>query len=68
MKLFIVTVIVVQRLKEMIFKSSYSDLGLSFTYPDYAYGFNEAQPFLAGSYNFQVIEVEVYIQNNEKNF
>jgi hypothetical protein len=36
---------------------SYSNLGHSYTHPDYAYGSNE---FLAGSYNFQVSEKEVY--------
>jgi len=37
--------------------SSYSNLGCSYTHP---YGSNEAKSFLAGSYNFQVTEIEVY--------
>jgi hypothetical protein len=40
--------------------SSYSDLGYSYSHPDYAYRSNEAKSFLAGSYNFQVTEIEVY--------
>jgi hypothetical protein len=39
---------------------SYSNLGHSYTHPDYAYGSDEAKSFLAGSYNFQVSEIEVY--------
>ena len=40
--------------------TSYSNLVHSYTHPDYAYGSNEAKSFLAGSYNFQLIEIEVY--------
>jgi hypothetical protein len=29
-------------------------------FPEYAYGSNEAQSFLAGSFNFQVSEIEVF--------
>jgi len=36
---------------------SYSNLGI---HPDYVNGSNEARSFLAGSYNFQVSEIEVY--------
>jgi len=39
---------------------SYSNLGFSFTHPDYAYESNEAKSFLAGSSKFQVSEIEVY--------
>jgi hypothetical protein len=39
---------------------SYSNLGCSYTHSDYAFGSNEAKSFLAGSYNFQVSEIEVY--------
>ncbi len=39
---------------------SYSNLGCSFTHPDYAYESNEAKSFLAGSSKFQVSEIEVY--------
>jgi len=40
--------------------SSSSNLGSSYIHPDYAYGSNEARSFLAGSYNFQVSDIEVY--------
>jgi len=40
--------------------SSYSDLGYSYSHPDYAFGSNEVTSFLAGSYNFQVLEIEVF--------
>ena len=39
---------------------SYSNLGHSYTHPDYRFETNEAKSFLAGSYNFQVSEIEVY--------
>ena len=39
---------------------SYSNLDHSYTHPQYAYGTNEAQSFLAGSYNFLLSEIEVY--------
>jgi hypothetical protein len=40
--------------------NSYSNLGSSFFHPDYRLGTIEAKSFLAGSYNFQVAEIEVY--------
>jgi hypothetical protein len=40
--------------------SSCSNLGPSYKHPDYAFGSNEAESFLAGSYNFQVSDIEVY--------
>ena len=39
---------------------SYSNLGYSYRHPQYAHGTNEAQSFLAGSYEFQLDEIEVY--------
>ncbi len=39
---------------------SYSNLGCSYKHPQYAYRTNEAKTFLAGSYNFQLDEIEVY--------
>ncbi len=39
---------------------SYSNLGHSYSHPDYRFETNEAKTFLAGSYNFQVSEIEVY--------
>ena len=42
------------------YSNNYSNLGNSYKHPDYAYGSNEAKSFLAGSYEFQVSEIEVY--------
>jgi hypothetical protein len=42
--------------------NSYSNLGHSFTHPDYFYGSNEARSFLAGSFSFKVNEIEVFIK------
>ena len=39
---------------------SYSNLGSTYKHPQYAFGTNEAQSFLAGSYNFLLSEIEVY--------
>jgi hypothetical protein len=39
---------------------SYSNLGGTYSYPQYAKGTNEAASFLAGSYEFQLEEIEVY--------
>jgi hypothetical protein len=39
---------------------SYSDLGFSYSHPQYEEGTNEAQSFLAGSKYFQLDEIEVY--------
>jgi hypothetical protein len=39
---------------------SCSQLGLSYKHPQYAYGTNEAETFLAGSFEFQLEEIEVY--------
>ena len=40
--------------------SSYSDLGMSYSSHGMAYASTEARDFLAGSYTFKVLEVEVY--------
>jgi hypothetical protein len=40
--------------------NSFSNLGHSYSHPEYAYGSNEAKSFLAGSFNFQVSEIEVF--------
>jgi hypothetical protein len=40
--------------------NSFSNLGHSYTHPDYRFETNEAKSFLAGSCNFQVSEIEVY--------
>jgi hypothetical protein len=42
------------------YNNSFSDLGLCYKHPVYEYGTNEAKTFLAGSYNFQISEIEVY--------
>jgi hypothetical protein len=39
---------------------SYSFLGSSYKHPQYAKGTNEAKTFMAGSYKFQLDEIEVY--------
>jgi len=46
--------------KSNINTASYSNLGNSYTHPNYIFGSNEARSFLAGSFNFQVSEIEVY--------
>jgi hypothetical protein len=40
--------------------TSFSNLGHSYSHPDYRFETNEAKSFLAGSYYFQVSEIEVY--------
>jgi hypothetical protein len=40
--------------------SSSSNLGSVYRHPQYAHGTNEAKSFLAGSYKFQLDEIEVY--------
>jgi hypothetical protein len=40
--------------------NSWSYLGCTYKHPQYAKGTNEANTFLAGSYNFQLDEIEVY--------
>jgi hypothetical protein len=39
---------------------SYSQLGHTYKHPQYAYGTNEVRTFLAGSFKFQLEEIEVY--------
>ncbi len=39
---------------------SYANFGQSYAYPIYPLGSNQAKSILAGSYNFQTIEIEVY--------
>jgi hypothetical protein len=39
---------------------SYSELGHTYSHPQYAEGTNEAVSFLAGSFEFQLDEIEVY--------
>jgi hypothetical protein len=37
--------------------NSFSNLGVSYSHPQYAYGTNEALTFLAGSFEFQLDEI-----------
>ena len=39
---------------------SRSNLGFTYKHPQYAQGTDEACTFLAGSFNFQLDEIEVY--------
>ena len=39
---------------------SFSNLGHTYSHPRHAFGTNEAQTFLAGSFHFQLDEIEVY--------
>ena len=39
---------------------SYSNLGSSYSHPQYSKGSAQAQNFLAGSFNFKMSEIEVY--------
>jgi hypothetical protein len=43
-----------------ITRSNYSRLGHTYKHPQYDIGKNEAETFLAGSYQFQLDEIEVY--------
>jgi hypothetical protein len=49
-------------LEENFNKTMYSrsDLGFTYKHPQYACGTNEAESFLAGTYEFQLDEIEVY--------
>ena len=40
--------------------NSFTNLGCSYKHPVYAYGSNEIKCFLAGTYNFQISDVEVF--------
>lgn len=40
------------------------NLGSSYSHPFYAYGLNEARSFLAGSYYFKVLEIEVLTKDS----
>ena len=46
--------------------NSYSKLGRSYSHPQYEEGTNEAETFLAGSFNFQLDEIEVYQELKKK--
>ena len=40
--------------------TSYSNLGNSYTHPDYPFGSERVKTILAGTHNFQVLEIEVF--------
>lgn len=44
---------------------SYSQLSSYYKHPQYEYGTNEAQSFLAGPFSFQLDEIEVNQKNNK---
>lgn len=44
-------------------KHSYTNLGYSYMHPDFNFGSNEAKTFLAGSFNFKTVEIEVYCRD-----
>ncbi len=46
--------------KSNVNMSNYSNLGFTYKHPHYSYGSMEAKNFLAGSYNFQTLEMEVF--------
>ena len=39
---------------------SYSSLGNAFKHAEYVYGTNEVKSFLAGSYQFELSDIEIY--------
>ena len=41
---------------------NYSNLGCYYKHPQYEKGTKEAETFLAGSYKFQLDEIEVYLK------
>ena len=46
--------------KANVNQTSYSNLGHIYLHPKYAYGSAEAKSFLAGSFKFQISEIEVF--------
>ena len=45
-------------------KTSYCAFGYSYKHPDYEKDSDEAQNILAGTYNFETLEIEVYAKSN----
>lgn len=43
-----------------VYSSNYTNLGHTYKHPMYTFGSTEARFFLAGAYNFQVSDIEVY--------
>lgn len=46
-------------------KDSYTSFGYSYAHPDYRVGTEKAEKILAGSFNFQTTEIEVYALKTE---
>ena len=44
--------------------NSYSNFGCSYKHPDYQYNTTEANSILAGSKNFQTVEIEIFAKIN----
>ena len=44
-------------------QNCYSNLGLTYHHPKYAYGSVEAESFLTGSYKFQITEIEIFFNS-----
>ena len=44
--------------------TSYSNFGHTYKHADYQCGTEKAKSILAGSYNFQTLEVEVFVRTN----
>jgi hypothetical protein len=50
-------------------RESYCDLGFAYQHPDYFKDTDEAENILAGSYEFETVEIEVFfIKYNKKHF
>jgi hypothetical protein len=47
-------------------KDSYSNLDHTYKHPQYEYGTDEAESFLAGSHEFQLDEIEVYQKEKQR--
>jgi len=45
-------------------QTSYSNFGYSYKHADYQQGTTKAKSILAGSYNFQTLEIEVFVRTN----
>ena len=45
-------------------QTCYSNFGYSYKHADYQQGTTKAKSILAGSYNFQTLEIEVFVRTN----
>ena len=46
-------------------QGSFTNFGFSYKHPDYQYESEKAKSILAGSYNFQTVDIEVFIATNQ---